>query len=138
MAAYWRSGHWHSLRKPAKIEAMGIDLKALASNFREHQGEMLSTANLRFDRDLRLFALFSQQASPSVVSPLPEGLKVGHYEDAGLRFDEKDRYGQPLTYTTSARIRSLPTVAEISDWNRAVLAFLLALPIDRRIVLYWC
>ena len=30
--------------------AMGIDLQALASNFREHGGEMLATASLRFDR----------------------------------------------------------------------------------------
>src|SRR5262249_46544338 len=30
---------------------MGLDLKVMASHFRERRGEVLSTATLRFDRD---------------------------------------------------------------------------------------
>ena len=117
---------------------MGIDLIALASNFRERRGEMLSTASLRFDRDHRILALFSKDAQPCRVLPLPEGLKVGRYEDAGLRYDDKDRYGNPLTFTTSDLLGDIPEIEEICEWNRAVLAFLLALPPETRIVLYWC
>ncbi len=117
---------------------MGIDLKALASNFRERRGEILSTASLRFDRDMRLLSLFSKDAQPCLVQPLPKGIKVGHYEDDGLRFDENDRYGQPLTFTTPEELESLRHLEDIAQWNRAVLAFLLALPPETRIVLYWC
>src|SRR5205807_2669341 len=117
---------------------MGIDLKVLASHFREHRGDLLSTASLRFDRDMRFLSLFSQQADPCIVQPLPHGTKIGHYEDQGLRFDEKDRYGNPLTFTTPEQLEAIRDINEISDWNRAVMAFLFALPSGTRIVLYWC
>ena len=117
---------------------MGIDLKILASNFRERRGEILSTASVRIDRDPRLLSLLSNDAVPCLVQPLPVGLKVGHYEDDGLKFDEKDRYGQALTFTTPMQLQALREVKEISEWNRAVLAFLLVLPPDTKIVLYWC
>ena len=117
---------------------MGIDLKLLASNLRERRGELLSTATLRLDRDARLLSLLSKDADPCLVQPLPAGLKVGHYEDDGLRFDDKDRYGNPLTFTTPEQVGAIRTLDELSDWNRAVLAFLFALPPDARIVLYWC
>jgi hypothetical protein len=41
---------------------MGIDLKMLASNFRERDGEILSTASIRLDRDPRLLSFFSKDA----------------------------------------------------------------------------
>lgn len=99
------------------------------------------------DRDPRILGLFSQQAEPCVVQALPEGLKVGHHEDHGLQFDDKDRHGRQLTFTTSDKLKALPKIVElsvlaeidqISQWNRAALAFLLALPPDTKIVLYWC
>jgi hypothetical protein len=117
---------------------MGIDLKALASNFRERREEMLATASLRFDRDSRLLSLLSKDAQPCLVLPMPFGLKVGHYEDGGLRWDDKDRYGESLTFTTAEMLRNLPTIDDLCEWNQAILAFLLNLPPDQRIVLYWC
>ena len=117
---------------------MGIDLKLLASNLRERRGELLSTASLRLDREAQLLSLLSKEAVPCLVQPLPEGLKVGHYEDDGLKFEATDRYGQPLTFTTPELLRSLRAIDESSQWNRGVLAFLLALPPGTRIVLYWC
>jgi len=117
---------------------MGIDLKLLASNFRERRDEMLSTAAIRLDRDPRLLAQLAPDADPCLVHHLPEGLKVGHYEDEGLRFDEVDQYGEPLTYTTPARLQALRTIEDMSEWNKATIAFLLALPPNTRIVLYWC
>ena len=86
---------------------MGIDLKILASNFRERRGEILSSASIRLDRDPRLLSLFTKEAQPCLVTALPLGVKVGHYEDDGLKFDEKDRHGQPLTFTTAERLRDL-------------------------------
>src|SRR5689334_15649782 len=111
---------------------MGIDLKIFASYFRERRGENLATASLRFDRDQRLLSQLTREADPCLVRTLPEGLKVGHYEDEGLRFDDADRYGKPLTWTTSAEVQRLNLPDDLSDWNRAVLAFLAALPPDTR------
>jgi len=117
---------------------MGIDLQVLTSHFRERQGEILATGSLRFDRDQRLLAQLAKDATPCLVHPLPEGVKLGHYEDKGLTFSETDRYGQPLTFTTPTDIRKLRVPEDIEPWNRAVIAFLMALPADFRIVLYWC
>lgn len=117
---------------------MGVDLKVLASNFREHRGEFLPTATLRFERDPRLFARLAPDATPCLVRPLPPGLRVGHYEDGGLVWVETDRNGHRLTYTTPADLRRLEVPADIDPWNRAVLAFIMALPENARLVLFWC
>ncbi len=117
---------------------MGVDLKILASQFRERRGEFLATASLRFDRDPRLLAQLAIDAEPCLVHPLPDGLKAGHYEDEGLKFDEVDRYGKPLTFTTPADLQNLRLSDDVGPWNRAVLTFLLALPPETRLILYWC
>jgi hypothetical protein len=117
---------------------MGIDLKVLASHFREHRGELLATATLRLERDSALLTQLTPDAVPCLVRPLPAGLKVGHYEDEGLRWKEVDQYGKPLTFTTPDDLRRLRLADDLTPWNRAVLAFLLALPPGSRIVLYWC
>src|SRR5262245_17563083 len=118
--------------------SMGIDLKILASNFRERDGHLLATASIRADRDPRLLSIFSTQATACIVKPLPDGLTVGHDEDAGLRFDDKDRYGRPLTFTTPQQLQAFRDIEEINQWNRAIISFLVALPPDTKIVLYWC
>lgn len=117
---------------------MGIDLEVKASFFRERRGELLPTASIRFARDPRLLAQFDREATPCLVTLLSEDMKVGHYEDQGLVFTDKDRYGQPLTFTTAAQIRKLKVPDDVDPWNNAVIAFLVSLPPDSKIVLYWC
>jgi hypothetical protein len=117
---------------------MGIDLTVMASYFRERGGELLPTATLRFERDPDLFSRLSKNASPCLVHWLPPDLKVGSYEDEGLVFSHVDRYGQPLTYIVGPDVARIELPPHVSIWNRAVLSFLLALPEDARIVLYWC
>ncbi len=117
---------------------MGLDLTVLASHFRERRGEFLPTAILRFDRDAALFGQLARDASPSFVHPLPDGLKAGYYEDTGLTYVDADRYGQRLTYTTPADLQRLRVPDDLAEWNRAILAFLMALSPDARLVLYWC
>jgi hypothetical protein len=116
---------------------MGIDLTVMASQFRERDGEMRPTATLRLDRDMRLFGQLAADAAVPLVRPLPDGLKVGCYEDQGLRFVNTDRYGKTLTYTTPGELRQIVVPEDTAGWNRAALAFLLALPPGTRIVLYW-
>jgi hypothetical protein len=117
---------------------MGLDLTVMASHFRDRRGEMLPTATLRFDRDATLFEQLAADATPCLVRTLPDGLSVGVHEDAGLRFVTMDRYDRPLTCTTPEDLHRLVVPDDTAVWNRAILAFLLALPPDARIVLYWC
>jgi hypothetical protein len=72
---------------------------------------------------------------PCLVDRLPDGLTVGIHEDAGLRYSVVDRYEQPLTCTTPDDICQLVIPPDTAMWYRAILAFLLALPLDTRIVL---
>ena len=116
---------------------MGLDLTAVASNFRERRGELLPTATLRFDRDSGLFEQLQVDSTPSLVHLLPEGLRVGLYEDHGLRYVEVDRLGNRLTWTTSHELKQLVISDEIAPWNRAILAFLTTLNPEARIVLVW-
>ena len=115
---------------------MGIDLKFLSSSFRE-RGEIVATASIRADRQPEFLAQFGRNAIPCRVEELPQGMKIGHCEESGFRVDNMDHYGKPLTYTTSDRLKDFPEIEEISQYNRAVLAFLLTLPPDKKIVLYW-
>lgn len=117
---------------------MGIDLKVMASSFRELQDEMLPTATLRFERDSAIFSKLAADAVPCLVRRLPSDLKVGCYDDEGLVFRQNDRYGRPLTSLTSAELATLEVPDGTCPWNIAVLAFLRGLPEDVRIVLYWC
>lgn len=117
---------------------MGVDLKVMASHFRERRGELLPTAVLRFDRDDGLFSQLGTDSEPGLVSPLPDGLSVANHDDDGLRYVSADANGRPLTYTTSYELRRLRVPADTVPWNRAILAFLLTLPPDTRIVLFWC
>jgi hypothetical protein len=95
---------------------MGIDLKMFASHFRERSGEFLATATLRFDRDAGPFAQLAPDVEPRMAHPLPAGLRVGHYEGDGLRWDEADRQGRPLTFTTPADLRRLRLPDDIAPW----------------------
>jgi len=99
---------------------------------------MPTTASLLFDRDGRLLAQLHREATPCLVRPLPAGLKVRHHEDDGLKCDDTDRYGKPLTYTTSTELRRLKAPEDLAPWNEAILAFLRTLPPEKRLILYWC
>jgi len=117
---------------------MGVDLEVKASFFRERRGELLPTASLRFDRDPRILGQFDRHATPCLVTPLGGETKIGHYADQGLVFTDKDRYGNELTFTTSAQVKKLKIPEDVAPWNAAVLTFLVSLPPDSKIVLYWC
>jgi len=117
---------------------MGLDLKVMASHFRERRGEVLSTATLRFDRDTGIFTQLARDAVPCLVHELPPGVVVGCYEDEGLRYTDTDARGNRLTYTTPREIAALVLGADTAPWNLAIASFLRALPAGTQIFLYWC
>ena len=68
------------MQSTLKDSPVGIDLKVTPSYFRERRGELLPTTTLRFERDVGLFRRLSPDATPRLVHPLLEGLKVSCYE----------------------------------------------------------
>src|SRR4051794_23736085 len=89
---------------------MGIDLAVMTSYFRERGGEIVPTATLRFDRDTRLFGQLAATAAHPLVRPLPDGLKVGSYQDEGLRFVDADRYGSGCTTRSRSTCGTTPSL----------------------------
>lgn len=94
-------------RGNVKTYNMAIDLNPLASNFREMRNKFLATTTLRVERDPRLFAQLAPDTVPSLMCPLPSGLKVGNYEEDGLAWFEADCYSKTFTFTTPADLHSL-------------------------------
>lgn len=117
---------------------MGIDLKVMASYFRELRGEMLPTATLRLEREPRLFGQLALDSTPCLVHPLPDGLKVGSFDDSGLTFMDTDGRGNRLTFTTPGELIGIRVPPDLTAWNCAVLDFLRGLPPNSRVVLFWC
>lgn len=84
------------------------------------------------DRDYRL-----QDAVRAIAkTDGTNGQIWGTYQDDGLDRSGEDAYGEPLM--------SLPAVKllaarhdDMSEWNRAVWAFLEAMPPETPVVLYW-
>jgi hypothetical protein len=72
------------------------------------------------------------------ASPLAPML-LGEYGDEGLKMDvTDDKYGDPLTWTYAKRIGDLTSAnPEWSEWNRAVIAFMDALPPNTPVILVW-
>ncbi|MEK7195181.1 MAG: hypothetical protein AAB655_00630 [Patescibacteria group bacterium] len=72
------------------------------------------------------------------VYPLPEQLqiRVAQYNSPATR---SDRYGKELTYTHAGELGRLPDPEpeETTKFNRAILAFVRALPPNLPVVLYW-
>jgi hypothetical protein len=104
---------------------MGVDLKVFSSQFRERRGEFLATATPRLDRDAALLPQLAPGAEPCPMHPLPEGWKVVHYGDDGLRYDVTDRHGDPLTFATPGRVAEpsragarISTPREVESWYR--------------------
>src|SRR5689334_8985789 len=104
---------------------MGFDLKLLATHFRERPTEMFATASIRLDRDERLLSQLSMESIPRLVKLLPPDFKVGHHDDKGLRYDDKDGHGNALTFTTPAQVRALRDVESLCEWNKAALKFVM-------------
>lgn len=85
----------------------------------------------------RLFARLAANAIPVLVCPLPDGPTVGSCEDEGLRYLDTGGCGNRLTFTTPADIRRLVGY-DVTQWGRAVLAFLQTPPPAMRVVLCRC
>lgn len=99
--------------------------------------------NLRFLTDYDLFGQFVDlpkytENVPSIPThPLPTGLKINYFGEAGLLSKNVDGYDAPLTFVYAKDLASLAIDEYTPPYNKAIVAFLKALPPETPIVLMW-
>lgn len=116
---------------------MGVDLTIAPDRWSLPQGGERDwwLANNRLDL-LRNYHLYDQiKALPS--SPLEPDTTFGWYGDDGVERETEDAYGNPLRYVRAGDLGTIPDQPDYPAWNRAVLAFVRALPPETRIMLWW-
>jgi hypothetical protein len=111
---------------------MGLRLNLII----EHPGYQGASALLGYDRltvacrNHELFGHLEREATP-----LPEELY--EYGDEGLKKTQTDPYGKTLTYLPARTLAAHLGTTKLDPRDKAVLAFLEALPADTRVVLWW-
>jgi hypothetical protein len=125
---------------------MGIDLRLYPAWPNEHgfsfNGGMLCIDALSFDRDYDLFACVEgfyrpegEQRSRARANPMPGPCRI--YGDNGIETRKDDSYGEPLTWSTAGELARAMKDVDTSHRNKAIVAYLAALPPEYPIVLYW-
>lgn len=92
---------------------------------------------LSFDRDYEIFGqlIDSFGDKPTIqVNSIPPQMWV---EGAGIARTRVDGYGNKLTFVYAQQLKRLLVPSDASPWNRAIMAFIEALPDDTPIILYW-
>ena len=97
----------------------------------------ITEQGLSWERDEELFSLFKKHLPMHSSKPLKDVITTyEHTEDA---------YREPLQFAFAGVVetvlRSHPKkegLANLSDWNQAIAAFIHALPSSTPIVFYWC
>lgn len=75
---------------------------------------------------------------PSVpTQPLPKGMELWYCDDEGIRKNRKDHYGDELRFALAGDLKNLKWPTKMSSTNKAIRAFLKALPEDTPVILYW-
>jgi len=119
---------------------MGLDLTVAPMRYHT-MNWWLAFDRLRLDCDYDLFSQIGpcsrgRYKPITLPLPLPAGTKFDWYEDESVKTKTEDPYGVPLTYLPAAAFRDM-ILEGVSDWNKAVLVFLAALPPDTPVVLWW-
>ena len=115
---------------------MGLDLTLLPFADDTYSHTVLSCR-----RDSPLFdfieTLPSLDVPPNFNSYLSRDDK---YEESHYGLTIKDAYGEQLKYTTVKELLSMSSefANNLSNKNKAVLAYLACLPNETKVALYWC
>jgi hypothetical protein len=122
---------------------MGLDLKVL---FPTRQAGVLSSKDiycfdcLTFAQESRLFGQIRNMRDLVDVIPrvrvhrLPSSSSVHRFTESGLVATKTDAYGDPLTYLFATQCVALESE---SPANKAILAYIKALPSRAPIILMW-
>jgi hypothetical protein len=122
---------------------MGLDLTIFPL---EDSEALLGTSvscrdRLTFDRDPAFFDQLIKTKrgnTPTILAkPIPAQLWVKFTVEEGVRRTREDVYGQELTFVYAQQLKKLIVPNDASPKNRAIKAFLDALPNDIPIILLW-
>lgn len=111
---------------------MGLDLDLIVDQYKTESARLLGHTRIGLERNYALFGAIQ------ALQPRSAAVSLWNYEDEGLKDRNEDPYGTPLTELWAGELAKvdLPE-GEITDWNRAALAFVKALPWRTRVVLWW-
>jgi hypothetical protein len=110
---------------------MGVDLKVCPIQYDGIDWWLLNNG-LETDRDYD----FQEAVNALSVAEVPARYRVTKYDDDGLKDVTETPYGDPIMFVRASEFRRLQ-YEPVSEWNRAVLAFLRAAPPETPIVLWW-
>ena len=131
---------------------MSLELVLLPLRGPEEVGSrsVLCYERLRFDQDYRIFGQLTDMSShcgsgvddipakPTIrVNPLPPQMWVETYGEEGIKRTREDPYGDELTFVYAQQLKKLKLPRDSSPKNRALKAFVDALPGDTPIILEW-
>jgi hypothetical protein len=111
---------------------MALNLTLIFDRFSQRGGPILSTNKLAFDY---VQASLADELHPFSV-PLSE--PVHWLEDGSDSSPRKtDMYGDPLHFVSATHLVPKLAVIAKTPWEKAVVAFVGALPPDARVILWW-
>jgi len=126
---------------------MGVDLSLLVpigNTLNGWKDSLPCFDTLRFDRDYRVFGQIANFKSygepvPTIeTQELPSGMTVMAYNNDGVVEITVDAYGAPLRYAFARDMKKLRLPDAAFAKNRAIKAFIDAMPNNSVFVLYWC
>ena len=122
---------------------MGLDLTLLPLRGPQQMSDVsvLCYDRLSFDRDYEIFGQLSDvgEGNKSTIkaNPIPPQMWVETYEDEGIKRHRDAKYGTELTFIYAERLKKLKVSDDASPKNKAIKAFVEALPDDTPIILLW-
>ena len=122
---------------------MGLDLTLLPLMGPQEIGgkSALCHDRLSFDRDSSIFGQLTDLGygcRPTIkANPIPPQLWVDVYEDEGIERTRTDKHGTELTFVYAQQLKMLEMRETASPKNKAIKAFIEALPNDTPIILLW-
>lgn len=122
---------------------MGLDLTLLPLRGPQEMGDtsVLCHDRLTFERDYEIFGQLTdcdEGNKPTIIAlPIPPQMWIKTYEDGGIERRRNDKYGTALTFVYSQQLKVLRVGEDAAPKNRAIKAFVDALPDDTPIILLW-
>ncbi|KXK08790.1 MAG: hypothetical protein UZ21_OP11001000345 [Microgenomates bacterium OLB22] len=120
---------------------MGLDLTLILVNEPGGINKVSHYAKntLRLEREGFYGQFLSSQGDPAKVQarPIPKRLWVGVYTDEGLQMTREDAYGEELMWLYAHELLATLSLCVRNRWNKAIMAFIKAIPPETPIILYW-
>lgn len=103
---------------------------------------VLCLERVNLDQDYAILGQLAQcrgHLKPTIqANPIPPQMWVETYEEEGVRRTRTDNYGTELTFVYAQQLKRLKMPGDASPKNKAVKAFVDALPNETPIILWWC